>query len=268
MAINVTCPGCHKRFTVSDQYAGKQGPCPACKAQITIPAKADEVVIHAPEQFGPKDKGGRQVLKPIIRSETTVSPVAATIVGSLIFIVLVAAVGFRFVTGGPSSWILGAGALVMAPLLALAGYTFLRDAELEPHRGKELWIRVTICSVVYAILWGVYALVPLYLKVDQLEYFHLVFVIPPFVFVGAFAAYAALDLEPASAAIHYSMYVVVTVALCLIMGVNLLEFGSPAPANNAAQSASGTLEPSADGEPDAGETDGGETATTETAATE
>lgn len=228
MAINVTCPGCHKRFTVSDQYAGKQGPCPACKVQISIPAKADEVVVHAPEQFGPKDKGGRQVLKPITRSETSFSPIVATIVGSLIVVVLVAAIAFRFVSGGPSGVILGAGAAIMAPLLALAGYTFLRDAELEPHRGKELWIRVASCSAVYAILWGVYALVPRYLKVDQLEYFHLAFVIPPFLAVGAFAAYAALDLEPASAAIHYTMYIIATVALSLIMGVNLLRFDNPA----------------------------------------
>ena len=38
MAIAVLCPGCKSQFTVSDQYAGRTGPCPKCKKSITIPA--------------------------------------------------------------------------------------------------------------------------------------------------------------------------------------------------------------------------------------
>ncbi|MEC8508925.1 MAG: MJ0042-type zinc finger domain-containing protein, partial [Planctomycetota bacterium] len=34
MSIRVTCPGCHARFNVSDQFAGKSGPCPKCKKTI------------------------------------------------------------------------------------------------------------------------------------------------------------------------------------------------------------------------------------------
>ena len=71
MPIPVTCPGCLARFTVSDKYAGKQGPCPKCKQTITVPDKSQEVVIHAPENYGPKDAGGRPVLKPIKRVEFT-----------------------------------------------------------------------------------------------------------------------------------------------------------------------------------------------------
>ena len=68
MPIKVICPGCTKRFTVSEKFAGQKGPCPHCKAEIKIPEVAEEeVVIHAPENFGPKDAGGRAVLKPIER---------------------------------------------------------------------------------------------------------------------------------------------------------------------------------------------------------
>ena len=63
MPINVICPGCHTRFKVGDQHAGKTGACPKCKGPIQIPAAADEVVIHEPEsEAGAKNAQGRNVL--------------------------------------------------------------------------------------------------------------------------------------------------------------------------------------------------------------
>ena len=46
MAILVVCQGCRARFQVSDQFAGKSGPCPKCKAVIKIPTKSEEVTVH------------------------------------------------------------------------------------------------------------------------------------------------------------------------------------------------------------------------------
>ena len=73
MPIQVTCPGCLKRFTVNDKFAGKSGPCPSCRKVIKIPDKSEEVVIHAPEQSGPKDSTGKSVLKPLRRKEVKLS---------------------------------------------------------------------------------------------------------------------------------------------------------------------------------------------------
>mgnify|MGYP000896189276 CR=1 FL=1 len=57
MAILVVCSGCRARFQVSDQFAGKSGPCPKCKAVIKIPtAKEAEVKFHGVASFS---KGGR-----------------------------------------------------------------------------------------------------------------------------------------------------------------------------------------------------------------
>src|SRR5215475_11062565 len=82
MAIQVICPGCHTRFKVGDQHAGKTGACPKCKGQIQIPAASDEVVIHAPElEAGAKDAKGRNVLKPIKRKETKFQLNAALVIG-------------------------------------------------------------------------------------------------------------------------------------------------------------------------------------------
>ena len=126
-----------------------------------------------------------------------------------------------------SSVLLALGALVLAPPLVLGGYAFLRDDELEPYRGLSLYVRIAICSLVYALLWAVYAWVPFWaLDLDTLELFHLLLVLPPIIIAGAVAAFAALDLDFGNALIHYGLYVLVTMALCLIMGVPLL--GQPA----------------------------------------
>ena len=53
---------------------------------IQIPDKAEEVVVHAPENFGPADSQGRSVLKPIFRQERSVSTVQ--IFGIGLFVVL------------------------------------------------------------------------------------------------------------------------------------------------------------------------------------
>jgi len=221
MAIPVICPGCKKSFNVSDKFAGKQGPCPQCKTIIKVPEKGEEVVLHAPEGFGPKDTKGRAVLKPIARKETKVSPLLTAIILVTSIVVLAVAWMFRSPTGDVPVLLLVVGALALAPPLAWAGYTFLRDDELEPFRGKELGLRVAICSAVYAGLWGLVALITGYvLGGDQLEVIHMVFVAPVMVGIGAFAAFASLDFEFGVAAIHCSLYLLVTVVLRLILGLS------------------------------------------------
>jgi len=115
MPIPVVCPGCKKSFNVSDKFAGKQGPCPQCKTIIKVPAKAEQVVVHAPEGFGPKDTKGRAVLKPIARKETKVSPRLTAIVAGAIVTVLVATWMFRSPTGDVPTLLLVFGALILAP---------------------------------------------------------------------------------------------------------------------------------------------------------
>ena len=221
MAIPVVCPGCKKSFNVSDKFAGKQGPCPQCKTIIKVPEKSEEIVVHAPEGFGPKDTKGRAVLKPIARKETKVSPLLTAIILVTSIVVLAAAWMFRSPTGDVPVLLLVVGALSLAPPLAWAGYTFLRDDELEPFRGKELGLRVAICSAVYAGLWGLVALITgSVLGGDQLEVIHMVFVAPVMVGIGAFAAFASLDFEFGVAAIHCSLYLLVTVVLRLILGLS------------------------------------------------
>ncbi|MFW6168932.1 MAG: hypothetical protein ACODAD_00480 [Planctomycetota bacterium] len=222
MPIDVTCPGCRTRFKVNDKFAGQKGPCPKCKTVIQIPGKGEEVVVHAPEEYGPKNASGVGVLKPISREETKLT--AAMVVGIIsgVFVVLIAALLLRGLDKIPA-WLLGLGAFLVAPPLVWAGYAFLRDNDLEPHRGRYLAIRVLACSLVYALLWGAYVYLPRVFYLEELAVFHLLFIVPPILVVGGFAAFAALDLDFGTGLIHYSFYLLVTATLCFVMGLNLLK---------------------------------------------
>src|SRR5947209_19819323 len=128
MAIDVTCIKCHTRFQVSEKFAGKSGPCPKCKNIIKIPDKADEVKIHAPDDFGPKSTTGMPVFKPIARTETRLTmPQIALIVGSVLVVLIVAIViRVQFHGKHVPTLIPILGSVILGPLLAFATYTFLR----------------------------------------------------------------------------------------------------------------------------------------------
>lgn len=266
MAIDVTCAACKTRFQVSDKFAGKQGPCPKCKAIITVPAKKDEVVIHAPEGSGPKDSKGQLVLKPISRKETRLTPInIGIIVGSVILVLMVslalritfskalqvpvtAAKGTKGAPPKPKEgppkgngkkvvkksdpraeaaevqvpgalqFILALGSILLAPAIAFAGYTFLRNDELEPYRGQALWLRLAVFALGYPALWGIYWGVFAYLGVNP-PLMALAMIIPLLILGGAFIAHVTLDIEYGTALLHCGMYLSATVLLRLIIGL-------------------------------------------------
>ena len=222
MEISVICASCHARFKVSAKYAGQTGPCPKCKKPIRVPEPSEEVVIHAPEEFGPKDSGGRAVLKPIEREEANTSPVViAGIVAAVIGTIAAAFVVGKVMSGedGVPAWILAVGALLLGPPVAVAGYALLRDSELQPHRGVTLWVRAAICGLVYALLWGAYYYVKVQLFEGDLEVFHLVFIAPVVLAIGGLVSMACFELEYTNGVMHCGIYVLITVMLRALMGM-------------------------------------------------
>lgn len=217
MPIPVLCPGCKARFNVSDQFAGKKGPCPKCKSIITIPAAPppqmkEEVKIHVPEEFaaGGKDVKGRAITKPIARQEVKVKKwQVAAIVGAVVVVFAVAWLA-RGMNDSNKRGMAVLGLMLISAPLAAAGYTFLRDDELEPYRGRSLWIRTAICAVVYATLWGVYWPVSHYMTGELWQW---LFVAPIFICLGALTAYSCFDLDFGAAALHYTFFLLVTLAL-------------------------------------------------------
>ena len=224
MAISVTCPKCHTRLKVSDQYAGKRGPCPKCKSEIHVPKKEEEVVIAGPADFeGQKGVSGELVLKPIEREETEFHPVVVvtSVAGTIAVLAVALVIRMGTPDGQVSPAILTMGALLLAPGLVLAGYAFLRDSDLEPYSGLSLAIRVGICSLVYAFTWAIYAIVVGFLFAPgHPELLQLGFIVPCLAAVGILAAYSSLDLDPTNSFFHYSLYLGVTVILRLIMGMS------------------------------------------------
>lgn len=226
MPIPVVCPGCKARFNVSDQFAGKKGPCPKCKVVITIPnapppaIKEEEVKIHVPEQYASAGKGtkGQAISKPIVRQEVKLSTnQIAMMVGAVLLVLLLAVMG-RFMKGSMQMILIVVGLAAISGPIALAGYSFLRNDELEPYRGRSVLLRAGICAVVYAGLWGVfYALTSTGYVTGQM--WEWLYVAPLFVVIGAATAFAVFDLDFGTASLHYAFFVVCTLLLRWAMGM-------------------------------------------------
>lgn len=220
MAIIVVCTKCRKSFQVSDQFAGKAGPCPNCKNIIRVPKLDEQVQVHVPEEFGDsgRDQKGRLIGKPLERATTQINPVVATTIGAVSLVTLfIAWVGGRM--GLFQGFKISAVALLLiSPPLVIAAYSILRDDELEPYRGKSLCVRSMICALAYAGLWGVFTLLAVrgMITGDLWVWF---FAIPPFVFVGGMIAVATLDLGLGDGVFHCGFYVLATVILRWIAGI-------------------------------------------------
>jgi hypothetical protein len=213
-----------KRFKVDDKFAGKQGPCPNCKKTIVIPKKEDEVVIHAPDhsEAGAVGAGGRHVLKTYKRKDTKFQPLVFTGVAGFVLVALLVALVLRSM-GDISMVMTAAGAVLLGPPLAWAGYTFLRDPELEAYFGMPLILRSLACGLVYALLWGIFMFLGQRFFGDSftkgLEIWQMVVLLIPIIAAGTLAAYASFDLEPGSAFFHCALYFAVTVLLRLVAGL-------------------------------------------------
>lgn len=220
MPIAVICPGCKAQFRVSDKFAGKEGPCPKCKAKIKIPV-VDEITIHAPET-APQQPGAPAAPgatpRPIRRKRFEIPALGATIaIGGALLVVVVAALAGRFFR---ENFFPTAAALVAISIpICAGGYATLRDDELEPFRGTSLWIRAAICGAIYAGLWWGFALLPESLFANNWNW---LFIPVPFVLVGTFAAFLAFELSPENSFFHYAFYLLATIVLRALIGLPAL----------------------------------------------
>jgi hypothetical protein len=226
MPIQVTCPGCLTRFNVSEKYAGKEGPCPKCKQKIRVPDASEQIVVHAPESSGPKDAAGRPVLKPLTRVESKVTRTRVAIAVVSVLAMIGAAIGIRIgFPEAPPWWSLFGGALLIGPPVVWAGYAFLRDQELAAYSGRELWLRVIVCSIAFAALWGIYWFAPAYVmeldSVSQVSWGIAGATLIAMLAIGTGISLLALELEPTSAAFHAAMYLAATLGLAFLAGAKL-----------------------------------------------
>lgn len=233
MPISVVCPSCQARFSVSEKFAGKQGPCPKCKKPITVPNPADEVVIHAPEDFSggattvAKDAKGRSVLKPIAREKFVVSTKQYALWGGLVIGSLVAGFGVRLAGLQNNTIVLALGAYFLAWLVSYPAYAVFRDRELEGLSGIELIQRIALVATIYAAAWGVLAIVQGVFFPAGLNIVQLLIIAPAPCMIAALACHALLELELGPAVMHFVFYLAVTVLFRLIVGLDALPISIP-----------------------------------------
>lgn len=238
MPIPVTCPSCLTRFSVSDKFAGKSGPCPKCKAVIKIPELSEQVVIHAPVDSAPKDSKGRSVLNPIRREDARLSlpVILSAIIGSIVVFCL--AIGLRVNGINPPAVLLAVAAPLLAFPLVIAGYWFLRDDELQGYSGRELIMRCLVCSAVFAVSWALYSQVPSFVSghstVADTSVMEMLLMFVMMIGLGSAAAVLALELEIAQGLLLYMLYFIITFALAWISGT---PFSEALPGLNATVSA-------------------------------
>ncbi len=223
MAIRVTCPGCHKRFQVSDKFAGKSGPCPQCKTVIRVPTKDEEVKIKGPEGYGAGVRGA-VTTKLIFREEVKFDPIKAVSIalGALAVLIVTALLGRAdfFATGAVLKS--AVSLLVVSPFLVIAGYWFLRDEEdLDRFGPQGFMMRTAICSVLYMALWGLYSL---YLHAVAKghapdEIFVLFILLGVFLWAGGWGARLAFDVDLGKGVFHYCFYLFVTAILRWLAGM-------------------------------------------------
>ena len=220
MAIQIVCPGCLKRFKVSDRFAGKKGPCPNCKTEIQIPRAEEEVVIQEPDEFvsGGKTLAGRHDNRPIARRDTKIKPIVAVAVGvGALAVFVVALLSGSAGTFQDNIPLVALALLLVSPPIAVAGYAFLyNDEDLQPYWGMKLYIRAAICGVIYTALWGGFIHVAGMFMTDELWEW---IIVVPFFIGGAMVALACLDLDFTGGFLHFSFYALLIVLLRWAVGL-------------------------------------------------
>lgn len=223
MPIRVTCPGCHTRFNVSEEYAGKEGPCPKCKKTIKIPSADEEVIIHAPDVAGPKDSQGRAIITPLKRNETRLSSVHITLIVAAIVGFFLGAFVMKVMIPDKSKFpvvVIWTAAVLISVPIVFAAYTFLRDQDLGSFRGRELWIRVGTCSAVYVGLWSLMPLAKYAFSGYELGSWGCA--IGGMIAAGAATSMLLLDFDYLMGIVHYGVYLGICLLGRLIVGIGVL----------------------------------------------
>ena len=218
MSLHVICPGCLKRFQVSERFAGKQGPCPNCSANISIPKEA--VTIHGVDGTESKnEKKQRFISPPIARINRVFDPVQTqySILGILGVLLLTFLLGCIPMYAVFRSLLGMLGLCLIAFQLVLFGYQCLRDREqIFAFTGEELYCRTGIVAAGYVILWCVFEYC---LATTQAEFFIAGLYFLAFAVLAALLCHPLLEMKTPNAFLHYSIFSFSTVFLRFLIGL-------------------------------------------------
>lgn len=226
MAITVTCPGCHKKFVVSDKFAGKSGPCKYCKTIIHIPnevPKAEKVVIHGGESFssGGRNAKGKLVLKPLERDVKKFNQIRAIVIALGIIGTLIVTIILGKVFDLNKNWLIAAAGLcVVTPVIVAGLYPVLKkDEMLESIHGFELYWRTAVISLVYVGMWGTITYLMFTRTLTPQTPVMWGICATALAFFGAFMCMCFFELDWGAAAIHTLAFMGVTLFLRYLAGI-------------------------------------------------
>lgn len=219
MAINVVCPGCLKRFKVSDRFAGMKGPCPNCNTVIEIPKAA--LKIHGAEDFeqGGRSATGKLILKPISRLNMDFDPKTAGIaaIGTLFVFLIALMFGTMSMSIGMRDAIGTVGLFLIAFPISLVAYQMLRDREeLFMLSGMDLYKKTGLAAFVYFALWVFFEFLLWYMSAN------VYFVWICFAVVACLAmlaTHAILDINVGSSLLHFLTFSVCVILLRWALGL-------------------------------------------------
>ena len=107
-----------------------------------------------------------------------------------------------------------------------AAYAALRNTELEPYSGSELWLRSAICSVAYLFLWGVFVYVSGVMLTGEL--WQWIVIAGGLCAVGAVFPSALFDLDYGNGFFHYMFYLFISIFLRYLAGMGWIWDMAPA----------------------------------------
>lgn len=239
MAINVTCPKCLTRFSVSEKFAGQEGPCPKCKNKIRVPDASQEVKVHE-ASTGPKDAKGRPVLRPIFRREQPITAIHWTIAGCLAFVMLALSLVARNMYSSElfPLWATAMGAVLASFPMSLLGYVLFRDRETGGFDGKDLWVRVAICAAIFSVLWIFSPLLAFAFNesVSAPNTLSQAIAISALMLIGGVASMLIFEFDYLIGLVHAGVYVLPCIVMRLLAGLSAIpgleSYASPVAPNS------------------------------------
>ena len=220
MAIDVICPGCHKRFQVSDQFAGQKGPCPGCKTIIQIPKLEDVVVVHERETTS---SGAPAKLNSIRRQHTTAGKSELLCASGALLAGLLSTILVRFLSetkpnpGFFTTLLIGS---LLGSSTSLLGNIVLRGQDNGSNNGRKTIVRACLVGVIYTVIWRMLVLLSDGLLVEDGS------VILPAVIILAIALTAistflpmfVFDFEYQQGLVHVALFISSLAIYSLVLG--------------------------------------------------
>ncbi|MBT4694256.1 MAG: hypothetical protein HOB73_13015 [Planctomycetaceae bacterium] len=223
MAIDVICSGCFKRFQVSDQFAGRSGPCPGCKTVITIPALEDQVVIEEPVHK-PGAPGAHTKIGGISRRAGVFQRFEIIVLSSLFGGAAFVAVLSRILQSDPvgvltptTGTLFTLGLLLVSLGSSLLGYGVLKNSEVESFNRRAAIIRSAITAAIYCFIASAFIAATLLLDhQDSSRVLILAIVGVACLAIASFAPMVLFEMEMTQGALHVAVMICMFSLFCLL----------------------------------------------------